>query len=86
MYDKSFQRQIDIRGEIPYYEFILGDRETGWVWSEPFENFKQLNIGDTITLRQGDNDVCFKVSTFNAVRQYKDYTPMLSFNVEAVAK
>lgn len=86
MYDKSFQRQLDIRGEIPYYQFILGDIETGWVWNELFDSLKQLNIGDTITLKQGNVDGCFKVSTFNGIRQYKDYTPVLSFNVEAVTK
>lgn len=82
MYEREEKRKWEVLSKVPHYEFILGNKETGWVWMEMFEDYPKLNIGDKVKLIKSETEeVEVMVEKFNGVRQFKDYTPYISFNV-----
>lgn len=81
-YEKEEKRKWELINKQPCYEFILGNKETGWCWMEVFDNYPKLNIGDTVKLRKSDTEeIECMVERFNGVCQFKDYAPYISFNV-----
>lgn len=85
MYNSLDKARWKSSEQQPFYEFILGDKETGWCWTKPFEDYLNLNIGDIIQLEKNTQDtIDCKVISFNGIQQYKTYRPYISFFVEEI--
>ncbi len=82
-YTDTVKRNDDLNKQIPNFEFIFGNKETGWCWFEQFdERYENLSIGTTIRLWYNDTHTRFTVSKFNRVyNNSTEYPPTISFQV-----
>lgn len=73
----SEKRRWELVNRQSNYEFILGDRETGWVWIEHWGNFPSIKIGQTIKLPAFNGEsMDVIVDRFDSTSVYSNESPL----------
>lgn len=63
--EKAHERYSRAMEQVPFLEFVLGNRDTGWCWGGLIQSFPELQVGTIITLNYQGADTKFKISSFD---------------------